>query len=278
MSEDDLDDEWAKTDRALAAAQAETKRLQKALEKEQADHAASRGRERYHLATIRGNGVRQAEAIAAFEAEAQCLQEKRDAIAEERSHYEAEVGRLREVLEEATKALEPMAAINAVFRGAPGVPNSALWRGAIAEERSAQITHGDLRRATAALASSAPQPGQELRERVASLIALAGLGTTDGRASREPPNDGWMQEDWERRILECIPGAVEDRCYALADAILTLSVPPQPPPGRVREALEAIKSYSGAENYPVDVAQAKTLLDVIQIEVSDALSALGAAG
>lgn len=61
---------------------------------------------------------------------------------------------------------------------------------------------------------------EQPRETVARLIALAGLGTVDGSSSRTPPNAMWDQAEWEQRILQCIPGACEERCLALADQIL----------------------------------------------------------
>lgn len=63
------------------------------------------------------------------------------------------------------------------------------------------------------------------REDIAREAALHGLGRIDGLGNREPPNEKWTQGEWERRILECVPGAVELQCYALADAILALISP-----------------------------------------------------
>lgn len=64
--------------------------------------------------------------------------------------------------------------------------------------------------------------GDELRTRLARIVALHGLGTTDGRSRQAPPNDSWRQSEWEDRLLDCIPGLAEERCYALADDILAV--------------------------------------------------------
>lgn len=61
-----------------------------------------------------------------------------------------------------------------------------------------------------------------LRDDIARLAALHGIGRIDGLGNRQPPNERWTQGEWERRILECVPGAVALQCYALADAILDL--------------------------------------------------------
>jgi hypothetical protein len=61
----------------------------------------------------------------------------------------------------------------------------------------------------------------ELREAVARLAALAGLGTINGEP-REPTGK-WKQDEWEKRILECVPSLVQQQCYDLADAILALT-------------------------------------------------------
>lgn len=60
------------------------------------------------------------------------------------------------------------------------------------------------------------------REAVARVVALAGLGSTGGRDRTDPPHDGWTKEEWEARILECIPEAASKRCYRLADAIIAM--------------------------------------------------------
>lgn len=52
---------------------------------------------------------------------------------------------------------------------------------------------------------------------VARLLALAGL-TAD--RVRPPPNDGWDKTEWEKRVLECIPGAEEEHCRKIAELIL----------------------------------------------------------
>lgn len=59
------------------------------------------------------------------------------------------------------------------------------------------------------------------REQIARLCALHGLGSVNGFDQRKNPIATWTQEEWERRILECVPGRVERQCYALADAILS---------------------------------------------------------
>ena len=59
-----------------------------------------------------------------------------------------------------------------------------------------------------------------LREALARIAALHGLGTVSGVDMRGPPNASWTAEEWERRILECVPSEVEAKCYRLADAIL----------------------------------------------------------
>lgn len=64
------------------------------------------------------------------------------------------------------------------------------------------------------------------RDAIAREAALHGLGRLFGAGSRKPPNERWTQGEWERRILECVPGDVERQCYALADAILALSGSP----------------------------------------------------
>lgn len=61
-----------------------------------------------------------------------------------------------------------------------------------------------------------------LRDAIAREAALHGLGCIGGVGDRKPPNERWTQGEWERRILECVPGAVERQCYALADAVLAL--------------------------------------------------------
>lgn len=70
--------------------------------------------------------------------------------------------------------------------------------------------------------ASGGEPALELRKGLAKLAALHGLGTVNGISSREPPNRSWTQEEWERRILECIPGKAEAQCYGLADAIMAM--------------------------------------------------------
>ena len=62
-----------------------------------------------------------------------------------------------------------------------------------------------------------------LRDQVARLIALHGLGTIDGSTRAGPPNESWEQGEWEQRIIECVPGKVEVRCYKLADEIIALA-------------------------------------------------------
>jgi hypothetical protein len=42
---------------------------------------------------------------------------------------------------------------------------------------------------------------------------------------RGPPNSAWTKEEWERRILECVPYRVEQQSYELADAILAMQTP-----------------------------------------------------
>lgn len=67
---------------------------------------------------------------------------------------------------------------------------------------------------------------QSERERVARIVALAGLGTITGEERK--PHDNWEPGDFEARILTIVPKQVEDRCYAAADAILaTLRAAPQ---------------------------------------------------
>lgn len=68
-------------------------------------------------------------------------------------------------------------------------------------------------------ARAAPPP-EGPREALARQLALAGLGRTDGGDRMTPPNETWTQEEWERRVLGCVPGAVHERCLALADQIL----------------------------------------------------------
>lgn len=64
-----------------------------------------------------------------------------------------------------------------------------------------------------------PEP---LRIAVARMIALHGLGTIDGSNRSCPPNDFWDQDEWERRILECVPSLAEIRCMKLADDMISL--------------------------------------------------------
>lgn len=62
------------------------------------------------------------------------------------------------------------------------------------------------------------------REEIARLIALAGLGTTDGSRRGMPEN--WGDEAlWGARILECIPTEAAERCFELTDAILARQGP-----------------------------------------------------
>jgi hypothetical protein len=61
---------------------------------------------------------------------------------------------------------------------------------------------------------------QETVEMVARIIALAGLGTSNGSTRTAPPNDNWDPEEWRRRVMECIPTEAEDRCRLTALAIL----------------------------------------------------------
>lgn len=51
---------------------------------------------------------------------------------------------------------------------------------------------------------------------LARVIALHGLGTIGGEDRMEPPNEGWTRADWQRRILGCVPSAVEEQCRDLA--------------------------------------------------------------
>jgi NTP pyrophosphatase (non-canonical NTP hydrolase) len=65
------------------------------------------------------------------------------------------------------------------------------------------------------------------REEIARLIALAGLGTSDGYRRGMPEN--WGDEaQWKARILECIPTEAAERCFELADAILARAQGPGP--------------------------------------------------
>lgn len=83
-----------------------------------------------------------------------------------------------------------------------------------------------------------PHPEQvEARIDVARIIALHGLGTVSGDHHRGPPNTLWAQEEWERRILECVPERVEQQCYELADAILA-SLANRPAEDGERERLD----------------------------------------
>lgn len=70
-------------------------------------------------------------------------------------------------------------------------------------------------------AQASPAP-DDMREAVAAIIALHGLGTSNGTDRLTPPGT-WEQAEWEARILAVIPGLAERRCYALADAILALT-------------------------------------------------------
>lgn len=94
--------------------------------------------------------------------------------------------------------------------------------------RLREAAKGALRRSDALMFDRAADRIEALsdkREEIAREAALHGLGRIDGLGNREPPNEKWTQGEWERRILECVPGAVELQCYALADAILAL-IPP----------------------------------------------------
>ncbi|PZU95540.1 MAG: hypothetical protein DI527_00600 [Chelatococcus sp.] len=57
--------------------------------------------------------------------------------------------------------------------------------------------------------------------RIARVLALAGLAAD---RVRPPPNDGWARAEWERRVLECIPGAEEAHCRATAEQIMTVGL------------------------------------------------------
>jgi hypothetical protein len=66
---------------------------------------------------------------------------------------------------------------------------------------------------------SEPEP---LRIALARLVALHGLGTRDGSHRSCPPNEKWDQDEWERRILDCVPARVGIRCYKLADDLISM--------------------------------------------------------
>lgn len=68
-----------------------------------------------------------------------------------------------------------------------------------------------------AVAQTYSTSGDE-REEIARIIALAGLGTTDGSRRGMPEN--WGDEAlWGARILECIPTEAAERCFELAAII-----------------------------------------------------------
>ena len=64
-----------------------------------------------------------------------------------------------------------------------------------------------------------------IRDRVAGMIALAGLGTNTGEPRR--PHDSWQADEFETRIMDIVPTRVVDQCYSLADRILA-AVPASP--------------------------------------------------
>lgn len=109
-------------------------------------------------------------------------------------------------------------------------------------------------------ALAAPEATPTMREEIARLAALHGLGRIDGLGNRAPPNERWTQGEWERRILECVPGAVELQCYALADEILKLVSPNYAERTGVGEALlssvllEVLIKARGAMAYATTVA------------------------
>lgn len=91
------------------------------------------------------------------------------------------------------------------------------------------INHNSLDRIVTAFVDAAlttppaPRMGDGVaRVAIARVIALHGLGTESGISHRGPPNTSWTVEEWENRILRCVPGRVERQCYELADAILDL--------------------------------------------------------
>jgi hypothetical protein len=99
---------------------------------------------------------------------------------------------------------------------------------------SAADTHGADRLVAAFVAGNTratPQPEarvasggvEALRDQVAGLIALAGLGTTTGEPRR--PHGEWQSDEFAARIMDIIPTHVVDRCFDLADAILNLATP-----------------------------------------------------
>jgi hypothetical protein len=58
----------------------------------------------------------------------------------------------------------------------------------------------------------------DMRETIAGLIALAGLGTNTGEPRR--PHGDWKPAEFASRILTIIPQHAEQQCFALAEAIL----------------------------------------------------------
>jgi hypothetical protein len=102
-----------------------------------------------------------------------------------------------------------------------------------------------------------PTPNPDLREKVARIIALHGHGTVRASGNREPPNSSWTQAEWERRVLHCIPLAVELQCNELADAIHALYA-------ETIRALEAERDGNARrieECYPLVEELAETFLD-----------------
>jgi len=73
------------------------------------------------------------------------------------------------------------------------------------------------------IAAAQDRTAAELREEMARMIALAGLGTTDGEPRQPGPH--WDADEFSLRVLQVIPIKAEAACRSLADAILSLVAP-----------------------------------------------------
>lgn len=117
--------------------------------------------------------------------------------------------------------------IEALWQPDPTAP----YEGAVrwSDQAALAIANGIISRCALSASSPPAVAGGADRDEIARIIALHGLGRVDGGDRRALPNASWAQEEWERRILECIPCQVEKRCYALADQILALTPRPAEP-------------------------------------------------
>jgi NTP pyrophosphatase (non-canonical NTP hydrolase) len=87
-----------------------------------------------------------------------------------------------------------------------------------------------------------PADGERERARddIASMIALAGLGTNTGEARR--PHGDWKPDEFAARILQIIPEKALQQCYALADTILASFSERQSDTARIAELEAALEA------------------------------------